>query len=1651
MPELLQLNPTPDENLLSLRSSYDPSTVSESTAESRAIKANLGAAELSPGKEVIKTGILNGTEGMIRRGLATQASQRDYQQNLLTAQELARTSGGPVTDSETTQFQQLITPPVHNPDTYFEKSYGDQMVGQLAHVDSGGSNTLKEGYAQNPTEVLKAMKFTSDHIANREYATTQLENYSDALAKDPLRNAPLAPEAVSPNGQPWGPSAADIDIIAQLIPLKGTVEWNVIAKKYFDDIGLGIKGDVKSTIVSHMYALGPDQFKQKFDEVFNGLKGYDPLVAKEFAESLVKMSSSDKVWDNLISGLDISTLAAPAVVKGIGALRGVFKATSEVPPRVENILSEAGNVVEAGTIAASKTLRDPAREANNMKGLEDILPSLAKPEGIMDNIGTQKREVMQRIVDMANRDKGELNQIVQQMANVERLTPEARQAGETMMYTRLQTEYPRMVDAPYDFTIIPLKDAFSNAYLFETRIGYTGGMPFKGKNNGADAAETAAQWMGLKPGEYEIKPEGLSSYISVVKPLRETDTAVRAGLIETTNNQQPYNWLSRYIYGANRADYNFSKFQQQNRLLATYAPSEMRKVIYDMGAPIRDISRPERRDLSAVWEHNSSMNDPETGLRGYFYRTPAEIESGFRELNLGAPTEGQISAYFSYTRMYDVDLYLRNLALTSAKSRLGIERVRFNLKGESRGVRDRTDYIDGRIETTFPTSPEDTAVLYITKDQKRGQGTLLNMNDIRGDTAGRLGRLAKAGVEKGELKLVQLHSPRSAPLSDALGENQLVHFVITDAHETAPLNYNHLPNRPGGHIINEFPVYLKQANFSKSSINDTFRLNYLGDKTIVGMDNAAQAAKFGPRFQEAIRLQRLGDEAKLQEYVNSQLPIPYEQFKGWFNKRHENGKEIPPFLDSNEDIYIVHSGKSVLDTNSKIKDRPGFTNAADSGYDLSRNINVGFTGERSDELYHIKEKSTVLNDLSDGVKRAFGLGVHEPAYDWLPSKVVDPIPSLGRALGQAINSRWLNDYQNTAVESWLAQHGDVLKTSSNKLKQNPYFYFHNPEWKTGLTGEATDQLAMAKTSRYQIRQFLGYRSELGRSFDAAAQRLVDGIYNKLGPRTAELTMDALPYMKNTDQYIRTIAFKSTLGFWNVPQFFVQMNTFAHTAAVAGASNAFPAVPAAYYSSILRYTREGAIFDGVDAKLVNMTKNLSSKYQWKPGQFRESHDLLLETGFQNVGGEVAQLDRQVDPTIYKSTLGKVIDSGDFFFKEGERSARLAAWHSAYREFRQKNPSVAITEADRASILQRADDLNVNMSRASNSALNSGLLSTTTQFYSYTHSMASQIWGSKLTRAEKFRTLAVQSALYGVPMGLSTTGLPVYEAIRSAAINNGHGEAINTDPYVSTMMNGFVQAGIQWATGTNPNIGGKFGNQGMSPLRDALGGDKEWWQILTGVAGSTVGNIIAATDPVAHWAMNMFREDNQQFPWRWEDVAQGLREVSSANIALRGAYAFNTGVWASKKNIPITREDPNASIIMSAFGLQPQAVTDAFLMNASSKKQKEAWQSEKAHIIDEIRRGSQAYANDDPDTGKAYMTRAQARFITGGFTYDQIAQIYVEANKGYMTMMDKVATKFPKMGATPEQRAARQDNLAKQFKRQYPTTSGQFQPPKYPTTQ
>src|SRR5882672_504983 len=262
----------------------------------------------------------------------------------------------------------------------------------------------------------------------------------------------------------------------------------------------------------------------------------------------------------------------------------------------------------------------------------------------------------------------------------------------------------------------------------------------------------------------------------------------------------------------------------------------------------------------------------------------------------------------------------------------------------------------------------------------------------------------------------------------------------------------------------------------------------------------------------------------------------------------------------------------------------------------------------------------------------------------------------------------------------------------------------------------------------------------------------------------------LPKLRDPTSFVRAMAFHAKLGLFAVPQLLVQASTYAFIMGVAGPDRAAAGAKAAFFHTWTRINSNPAILDHLDGMVA---ANVIPGSKWLPGEFKEAKNLFSRSGFEKIGNEHMFVDSSNYYDFFGSKLQGFLDAGSWFFREGERQVRTGAFYTAYREIRdQLTHTGSLTAAEERAVLQRADQLSVNMSRASASMIHKGVFSVPTQFMSYTLRLAEQVWSKRLTPVEKARLFATYSTLYGVPAAFGLSGLPLGDVINKTALANGY---------------------------------------------------------------------------------------------------------------------------------------------------------------------------------------------------------------------------------------------------------------------------------------
>lgn len=1059
----------------------------------------------------------------------------------------------------------------------------------------------------------------------------------------------------------------------------------------------------------------------------------------------------------------------------------------------------------------------------------------------------------------------------------------------------------------------------------------------------------------LPDGGYRVMPNGSKYYIEVVKPVSEVKDPVRELMIPTSGYNSTPNGLANTFIGYLRSSEDtLSKFNRDQRHIATHVPQEMHRLLIENAKEIGAMSKRERSELNRLLTTNRDMPNPDIpGMRGYFHKTVGEFEQAFSRLNGHMPSDKQTAAYFKYIQLNDFDYVLRNLGLFSQKSRLGIEHHQFDIFQD--GNRLTTPWMEMRKVDDLPWgNTENAGVLVI--DSKTGSmehyftkdaSAMIPKDDI-------VQKMKQEGYQA-----LQVADPNSRPLEALTGVKDPIHFVVTDSYKTKPLPWKQITYNPGGHSIYRATHYVKQPIVLPGQKGF---LNYFGDTTIFGSPSESHAMKFAKAMDDARQLLLQDKMTELTDFLSKNLPYNTDEFQRLFR---EGGHLLldQPIVHTKADYSAM---ETVVGPNA-LKFRYGdrLRDNVRSGYNLYGQLDKKF----------LADKDAVLPTIREGGSEA------HPLFNLEPATQLDPYSTLQRSLGQSMRDRWMNDYKASAVESWTQEFSDLFQDRPEVIRRNPLYFFNNPKYKSTAD---KGRLAQAKIANTNITNFIGAQTDLGSKVSWALDKTVSAVYDKLGFNAAEIA-DAhlLPVLKDPWVYARNLAFHLKLGLFNPIRLFLHAQFMAHSIAVAGPQNGIPGIAAAILSRMALYSENPAV--------VNRFADFASKFGWRADDFAEMHNAMRNNGIANVMGETAWRDDIFDPKIFKSQAGKILDAGTWFFAEGERLARMAGFATAYREWRLANPVAELTDREMGKVMTRADLLGLNMTRASMAAYQKGIASIPAQFLSFSQRFMEQFLGNRLTPAEKLRAFTTYSLLYGVPVaaGGAVGVWPVYDSIKEEALERG----IDLSPaYAKFFMEGIPSTMFSAITGLDYNFASRYGMHGESLLRDALEGRKSPAELFTGASGGVLADIFHSTAPAIQAAASFFMDDGKTFPASVEDLISTTQNIESVNLGIKAFWALSAGKYISKSGQYIGDVKPIDALFMGIAGLTPMKIMNTELMIDSLKQTKAAKDKASQFALTELRHALTAMKDNNPDVAQTFLTRAKSWMVKGDLLPNEKARLF-----------------------------------------------------------
>jgi hypothetical protein len=1530
---------------------------------------------------------------------------------------IAKARGGPLTEEDAAFITSMSMEQAVDPFSVFEEGFAKEFINSIDTAfptdpdDIQPFSWFEEAKREAPSAVDLYRKTAQGLVAKREYSLKEYEKRYEGVQEQSWAG--------------WG-----VDQAKNMFPWYYPVKMRGLTEEVPFTYP-GLTGDTIAATATSLLGLPFEEFKVKYTEVLDRLQEDNPSLALIFASEVIGRSSDERHVDNAFDLID--TLALGGIPKAIRASRNLIEVRRAFKDLVKAngtkdtdrgaILAATGNVKEAAVFKVADDIIEGMAETTPdvtrriLSDLPEFFQTMARE--IQAAPGSM-REAAVRLANATATQGAKLTRLMAEQGGVTRVgTREALEAGVRAIQKDLENQFPGL-NGSYINASAPLRDPVTNTLHVQFKFGDQNAGYFLDR-------ETAHMSATLnKLTNYEVKGDGRGFYVAIEKPFKETDNIVRDGLIETGQTDTPTSLFGMFTKGRTPDD-TLSKLQNENRKISTYVPQSFLEFVKDTSENIRAMrkgvteldaqgnrvsanlfgNKKRMREWERVVKLGRTLDDKDNpGMKGYFYKSPMEFEEAFQQ-NIGRmPSQVETAAYFEHVRLHEIDRVLRASADYRNKSRVGTEKHNFGFIDEEGKVVRSPDF-EGVRRSKLPLGSEGV-IMIVGKTLKETQ-----VKQVDGLSKA-LAKELKDGVKEGRLQVIEVYAPEHRVFEGIAGDAR-VRWVVTNSLETKPLSWNdQVPRRGGGHWEYDYDFYIKQAKMHEEPFKNIIRKWYEGDTTVMPMSIRAQGVEVSKHLDEVRKLLKAGKTKDAEAYAKANLHVAPKEVLSWFKPSMLNGKKKPPRLNLDEPIQLVPKDKMIVDIDNTLKARHGaaFRDGTTRG-SLNKQNQVQFTGERD---------SYELTTLVDNGTRG------KPLYAWEPAKMVDPMPMMNRALQRIVNSRFMDDYKTFSVEHWIKEAENFLDVNKADLRANPYFHFHNPRF---LNGAPQDKVDALKGAHYQIEQLIGKPTTLDAQLHSVSQKLVDSIYERVGGRAALLTDAALSKTKDPYTYARSMAFHAKLGLFNWVQLLVQMQSMAHITAVAGPRMAVSGSAASVAALLVRRNMSPEIMKFYDDALVKMS--YPGMVAWKPGEFTEAIRTLDQTGFRHVQmGPLAMIDDAANPRIVQGAVGNFLDAGTGFFRTGEKAVRNVAWFSAYKEFRRDNPTKRITNQVRNQILNRADDLYVNMSRASNSALHKGIFSIPFQFLTYQLRLMEQMLpfaGKRLTTAEKARVYAVYGGLYGFPVATNVTGVPFGDFIRKAALEN------NVDVHESWIqgaLDGLPSMVLSLVTGKQYNVGDRFGIQGFETLREFTRGDRPWWELAGGAAFSTLRDTFGHSDGFVQAMFSAIRGDGE-FDFQLEDFVDPFKAISTVNNAWRGLAAIHTGRWMSRKEIYLSDVSAANAFFMTAVGLQPQQVADMHLMSWAMKDQKELEEHVTKQFVLEFRRGLDARKVGNLEQANAYMKRAFVYLHIGGLRQDMWPAAISRATQGNESLIESMEWDFYQEKVSPERQEGAKEQLMRNMQR------------------
>ena len=1598
MTDTVNIGQSPDaEQTVQIGPSTPP--VDVDTARLRAEKAQFGLGSYMPqtNKDAWYSSILSGQEPEMRQAAAAAVSQKDTQDRLQTLQ----------------QSNYLPPPKKADPDSIIEQEYGNKFMSPMRDMNNEFYRTSLYGQA----------------------------NIQDASAIDSAAN-----------------TAAKIAEGAQIVGIHGTGFANpaVAAQWAADQLKQGnygrfILGGV-ATMASGMIAA-PFELMEHIHDAMEG-KPYSTEQAVQDA-LLIEMGRNPEgvVPYQRAAVIKAATDAVKASVSVDGA-----RPTEAVQASVHGDLETAATVQTAANMDAPKTPEtEVQRDVQSLMSVFklDMDKIRANPGNFEVYGGFTGQDLVNRISAANERFVDELSKKVETVQKVNRTPRAIAQADVIREETdRLRGNFRGWGNALINTEFDPQADfnPLTNTYTTRSYIGTYDGTLFKDR----ETAELQAPLMGvhLKTDPSDVGAtvvnKGSGWAIQLRTPFYENSEALlgnsETGLASTKDSRTPRSWLSSLSKGwAASPPMSMSRTEMQNRRIVAHTPSVIKEVATGDWEIVNSVSKQNWAKFNQLLEYGRDLYDPE-GNKGYFFESPGEIEDWHTLLFPNSePLSGNlVEGYFAYKRLYNMDLALRNISSYQFAARMGMEQHQFTLKDSNSGKNIQSDWVKARRMNTLPAGNDPVLVL----GREKGVDDDLVSAKKLGTT--KRGQQISEDIQTGKANVFEVWDPSVEDFSPVSykARDQHPRYVISYAtHETKPLDVGQMvPRRGGGHFDYKWEGATVQPKIKYDKITDTWK--YDGDRIVAMHDGPGEGKDFANRMNTVRKYMVEGMHDEGQASAKRMLAMGPEVFNKWFKEmRTPEGGRVPPYLNFEHPIVYVTRGESsikhpviakMIDDQYGKKFRDGTTSGS-----AAAQFKVQYTGERdAEDLFTARNKGTWNN----------------PLWEYEPTKMVNALPTLGRAISRIANSQASDPMKIASITHWLKEAYPLMdRRTQREVWSAPWRIFNSNEIKWNSTAENLPMIRIMEGNRRKIKSFSGAFNPEERFMYSVTAKASEKLYeNRKGIIKADVVPTwMLPHMSNPWTVMRSVAVHPILGLFKISALPMQLTTFVNVLGIAGPRHAGAGFTAALMHEVTRLNAH--------PNTIKLFDKFAQGFGWRRGEFTEAYELMHTTGFWNVAGEHGIADNPDKYNPIKSVGQAVLNAGMKPFQEGAQFVRAASWYTAYHEYRRGGGGLegfpgktgAVTREDVSKILNRAGLLDHNMSRAATADYQKGPGSIPFNFWAYKLRLTEMMLGfgesRQLTRAEKVSLFATSTIMFGPlsgPLGLYGVGIEDWARrnlmsgewnVPFTNLNIGHTPKYITGEnwWLSAFIEGVPPALLAWYTsepeskdpkkrrGNWYDIGPHFGNQS---LVDDIAKERSVMDIVAGAPGSKFAEFYSKASPLSHDIWDLLVNHNKGTTMT--DLNEAARTINAYNSAYTVVTAAGTHVEMTKNN-KIMQSDVSTknAAFMAILGVHDQQSIDAFDRNRIMRHQEEARNLAEKLATQEFHWWMDAMRNQDPDGAAAHRTKMDSLLTVVQYPVEDPKKMAAFIERGIKSYEEDLPSsinkkffdlkRYPTGGLVPEQ--------------------------------